>query len=115
MDDCKSQSKNCFPANLGFPVAELAELVDALDSGSSVCKDFRVQVPGSAFLTVNFETVDFEMALGSKRFVRSHFFKSDRSILYPERPVIQNAQSCKSWLANTSKYLIIGVQSVTKY
>jgi hypothetical protein len=28
--------------------AELAELVDALDSGSSVCKDFRVQVPGSA-------------------------------------------------------------------
>jgi RNA methyltransferase, TrmH family len=24
-------------------------LVDALDSGSSVCKDFRVQVPGSAF------------------------------------------------------------------
>ena len=29
--------------------AELAELVDALDSGSSVCKDFRVQVPGSAF------------------------------------------------------------------
>jgi hypothetical protein len=29
-------------------IAELAELVDALDSGSSVCKDFRVQVPGSA-------------------------------------------------------------------
>jgi hypothetical protein len=29
--------------------AELAELVDALDSGSSVRKDFRVQVPGSAF------------------------------------------------------------------
>ena len=28
--------------------AELAELVDALDSGSSVRKDFRVQVPGSA-------------------------------------------------------------------
>jgi hypothetical protein len=34
--------------------AELAELVDALDSGSSVCKDFRVQVPGSAYrLLVN--------------------------------------------------------------
>ena len=32
--------------------AELAELVDALDSGSSVCKDFRVQVPGSAFLAM---------------------------------------------------------------
>lgn len=32
--------------------AELAELVDALDSGSSVCKDFRVQVPGSALLNV---------------------------------------------------------------
>ncbi|MFM1842621.1 MAG: hypothetical protein RLZZ490_1357 [Cyanobacteriota bacterium] len=30
------------------PQAELAELVDALDSGSSVRKDFRVQVPGSA-------------------------------------------------------------------
>ncbi len=29
--------------------AELAELVDALDSGSSVRKDFRVQVPGSAY------------------------------------------------------------------
>ena len=29
--------------------AELAELVDALDSGSSVRKNFRVQVPGSAF------------------------------------------------------------------
>ena len=29
-------------------LAELAELVDALDSGSSVRKDFRVQVPGSA-------------------------------------------------------------------
>lgn len=28
--------------------AELAELVDALDSGSSVRKDFRVQVPSSA-------------------------------------------------------------------
>jgi RNA methyltransferase, TrmH family len=28
--------------------AELAELVDALDSGSSVSNDFRVQVPGSA-------------------------------------------------------------------
>ena len=28
--------------------AELAELVDALDSDSSVRKDFRVQVPGSA-------------------------------------------------------------------
>lgn len=34
---------------LGVIFAELAELVDALDSGSSVCKDFRVQVPGSAF------------------------------------------------------------------
>ena len=32
------------------PQAELAELVDALDSGSSVRKDFRVQVPGSAFM-----------------------------------------------------------------
>ncbi len=32
--------------------AELAELVDALDSGSSVRKDFRVQVPGSAFNSV---------------------------------------------------------------
>ena len=31
------------------PQAELAELVDALDSGSSVRKDFRVRVPGSAF------------------------------------------------------------------
>lgn len=30
--------------------AGLAELVDALDSGSSVRKDFRVQVPGSASL-----------------------------------------------------------------
>ncbi len=30
--------------------AELAELVDALDSGSSVRKNFRVQVPGSAYL-----------------------------------------------------------------
>ena len=30
--------------------AELAELVDALDSDSSVCKDFRVQVPSSAYL-----------------------------------------------------------------
>ena len=30
--------------------AGLAELVDALDSGSSVRKDFRVQVPGSALL-----------------------------------------------------------------
>ena len=29
-------------------LAELAELVDALDSGSSVRKNFRVQVPGSA-------------------------------------------------------------------
>ena len=29
--------------------AELAELVDALGSGPSVCKDIRVQVPGSAF------------------------------------------------------------------
>ena len=28
--------------------AGLAELVDALDSGSSVRKNFRVQVPGSA-------------------------------------------------------------------
>ena len=28
--------------------AELAELVDALDSGSSVSNDIRVQVPGSA-------------------------------------------------------------------
>ena len=28
--------------------AELAELVDALDSGSSVRKDFRVRVPDSA-------------------------------------------------------------------
>lgn len=28
--------------------AELAELVDALDSGSSARKGFRVQVPGSA-------------------------------------------------------------------
>ena len=28
--------------------AELAELVDALVSGTSVRKDFRVQVPGSA-------------------------------------------------------------------
>ncbi len=37
----KSQSKTA-------QQAELAELVDALDSGSSVCKDFRVQVPGSA-------------------------------------------------------------------
>ncbi len=33
----------------GCVQAELAELVDALDSGSSVRKDFRVQVPGSAF------------------------------------------------------------------
>ena len=34
--------------------AELAELVDALDSGSSVRKNFRVQVPGSAsILLVN--------------------------------------------------------------
>jgi TrmH family RNA methyltransferase len=32
--------------------AELAELVDALDSGSSVRKNFRVQVPGSASLQV---------------------------------------------------------------
>ena len=31
-----------------YKKAELAELVDALDSGSSVRKDFRVQVPGSA-------------------------------------------------------------------
>lgn len=31
--------------------AGLAELVDALDSGSSVRKDFRVQVPGSASST----------------------------------------------------------------
>ena len=29
-------------------LAGLAELVDALDSGSSVRKDFGVQVPGSA-------------------------------------------------------------------
>jgi len=34
---------------MSVKIAELAELVDALDSGSSVCKDFRVQVPGSAF------------------------------------------------------------------
>ncbi len=34
--------------------AGLAELVDALDSGSSVRKDFRVQVPGSAFLEGDF-------------------------------------------------------------
>ena len=33
---------------MSVKIAELAELVDALDSGSSVCKDFRVQVPGSA-------------------------------------------------------------------
>ena len=33
-----------------MPQAELAELVDALDSGSSVRKDFRVQVPGSALI-----------------------------------------------------------------
>lgn len=33
--------------------AELAELVDALDSGSSVRKDFRVQVPGSAFKKIH--------------------------------------------------------------
>ena len=29
-------------------LAELAELVDALDSGSSVRKNFRVRVPGPA-------------------------------------------------------------------
>ncbi len=34
--------------------AELAELADALDSGSSVRKDFRVQVPGSALKTTSF-------------------------------------------------------------
>ncbi len=31
-----------------FIIAELAKLVDALDSDSSVRKDFRVQVPSSA-------------------------------------------------------------------
>ena len=31
-----------------LPLAGLAKLVDALDSDSSVRKDFRVQVPGSA-------------------------------------------------------------------
>ena len=39
MKNCKGNSKE---------FAELAELVDALDSGSSVRKDFGVQVPGSA-------------------------------------------------------------------
>ncbi len=38
----ESRGFQCIPA-------ELAELADALDSGSSVRKDFRVQVPGSAF------------------------------------------------------------------
>ena len=33
-------------------LAELAELVDALDSGSSVRKNFRVQVPGSAYFKI---------------------------------------------------------------
>jgi hypothetical protein len=32
----------------GIALAGLAKLVDALDSDSSVRKDFRVQVPGSA-------------------------------------------------------------------
>ena len=35
--------------SIAIQLAELAELVDALDSGSSVRKNFRVQVPGSAF------------------------------------------------------------------
>lgn len=35
-------------ANIDSAQAELAELVDAQDSGSCVRKDFRVQVPGSA-------------------------------------------------------------------
>lgn len=40
--------KNCKGNKI--KLAELAELVDALDSGSSVRKDFGVQVPGSALL-----------------------------------------------------------------
>ena len=40
-------------SGLDLDHAELAELVDALDSGSSVCKDFRVQVPGSALIFCN--------------------------------------------------------------
>ena len=35
--------------------ARVAELVDALDSGSSVRKDFRVQVPGSASLLLKID------------------------------------------------------------
>jgi hypothetical protein len=40
--------RNCKDNRMQF--AELAELVDALDSGSSVRKDFGVQVPGSALI-----------------------------------------------------------------
>ena len=43
--DGESRVKFITPAQTS---AELAELVDALDSGSSVSNDFRVQVPGSA-------------------------------------------------------------------
>jgi hypothetical protein len=36
---------------IGNSSAGLAELVDALDSGSSVRKDFRVRVSGSALIS----------------------------------------------------------------
>ncbi len=44
----------CYMSHDGYSStpAGLAELVDALDSGSSVRKDFRVQVPGSASLGI---------------------------------------------------------------
>ena len=52
LDYCESQlgfalTRYLDPLRL-FICAGLAELVDALDSDSSVRKDFRVQVPGSA-------------------------------------------------------------------
>ena len=57
---------------LAASLAELAELVDALDSGSSVCKDFRVQVPGSAFLRHSISDRSFELSF-SKLFSDRRF------------------------------------------
>ena len=50
--------------------AELAELVDALVSGTSVFTDFRVQVPGSALQEIVFnDTHSIQMLSGCHWFI----------------------------------------------
>ena len=63
---------------LGKQFAELAELVDALDSGSSVRKDFRVQVPGSASFLIKIDWCsdigEYWRMMGLLIFCRKHNF-----------------------------------------